>query len=268
MTDPKRFSARLSCVPIALVAISVALSAPAVRAQSNTTAPSWWEIAVDPIMNGLLAVEARLASIEASVARFAGSFTTREINTRQLCVSDETGAQTCITKAQLDALLAKMGQAAAIELRAANEAPAAVIHAPAVVTEAPAIVTEAYVSPIVEPATVDYDWTYGSVWIRDAKACAALDLQEDVTAVAAAPLIGLPASSKVELQAEFVPALAETTVMTAPQPAMVPADREVIAPRDQEPATTGSFTGEPSRDALVWYPEVEISLPNALPSDE
>ena len=268
MKDQMPLSAKLSCLPIALVAFSMAFGAPAVRAQSDGSATSWRELAVDPIMNAMHAVEARLASIEASVARFAGSFTTREINTRQLCVSDETGAQTCITKAQLDALLAKMGQAAAIELRAATEAPAAVIHPPTVVTEAPAVVTEAYVSPIVEPATVDYDWTYGSVWIRDAKASTALGLQEDVTAVAAAPVIGLPASSKEELRAVFVPALAETTVMTAPEAAMVPADREVIAPRDQEPATTGSFMGEPSRDALVWYPEVEISLPNTLPSDE
>ena len=265
MTDPKRFSARLSCVPIALVAISMALGAPAVRAQSDTTASSWREIAVNPLMNALRAVEARVASIEASLALFAGSFTTRELNTRQLCVSDESGAQTCITKAQLDALLAKTGQAAAIELRDATEAPA-VIEAPAVVTEAPAIVTEAYVSPIVETATVDYDWTYGSVRIRDAKA--GLDLYEDETAVAAAPVMGLPASSKEELQAEFMPALGETTAVIAPEPATVPGDREGMAPRDQEPATTGSLTSEPSGDALVWYPEVEISLPNALPSDE
>jgi len=265
MTDPKRFSARLSCVPIALVAISMALGAPEVRAQSDATASSWREIAVNPLMNALRAVEARVASIEASLALFAGSFTTRELNTRQLCVSDESGAQTCITKAQLDALLAKMGQAAAIELRDATEPPA-VIEAPAVVTEAPAIVTEAYVSPIVETATVDYDWTYGSVRIRDAKA--GLDLYEDETAVAAAPVMGLPASSKEELQAEFMPALGETTVVTAPEPATIPGDRQGMAPRDQEPVTTGSFMGEPSRDALVWYPEVEISLPNALPSDE
>ena len=265
MTDPKRLSARPSCVSIALVAISMAIGAPAVRAQSDTAAASWGEIAVNPLMNALRAVEARVASIEASLALFAGSFTTRELNTRQLCVSDESGAQTCVTKAQLDALLAKMGQAAAIELHAATEA-SGVIEAPAVVTEAPAIVTEAYVSPIVETATVDYDWTYGSVRIRDAKA--GLDLYEDETAVAAAPVMGLPASSKEELQAEFMPALGETTVVIAPDPAAGPADREVIAPRDQEPATTGSFTGEPSRDALVWYPEVKISLPNALPSDE
>ena len=70
-------------------------------------------------MNALHAVEARVTSIEASLALFAGSFTTRELNTRQLCVSDESGAQTCITKAQLDALLARIGQAAAVEQRCA-----------------------------------------------------------------------------------------------------------------------------------------------------
>ena len=47
MTDPKRLSARLSCVSIALVAISMAIGAPAVRAQSDTAAASWGEIPTD-----------------------------------------------------------------------------------------------------------------------------------------------------------------------------------------------------------------------------
>jgi hypothetical protein len=37
---------------------------------------------------------------------------------------------------------------------------------------------------------------------------------------------------------------------------------------DQEPATTGSVTSEPSNDALVYYPEVEISYPDAAYSNE
>ena len=64
---------------------------------------------------------------------------------------------------------------------------------------------------IVEPATVDYDWTYGSVWIRDANASFGIDLEWDETAVAAASVTELPVGSKEEWRAEFVPALGETT---------------------------------------------------------
>jgi hypothetical protein len=97
-------------------------------------------------MNALHAVEPHLASIEANMALFARSFTTRQLNTRQLCVSDESGAQTCITKAQLDALLARMGQGETIEERVTNEALAAIVKVTGTVCEAPAVVTGAYVS--------------------------------------------------------------------------------------------------------------------------
>jgi hypothetical protein len=246
MTDQMPFSPKLACLPIALVAFSMAFGAPSVRAQSDANVPSWREIAVDPIMNAVHSIEQRLASIEATVALFAGSFTTQQLNTRQLCISDETGAQTCITKAQLDALLAKMAHVAAAE------PPAAVIEASAEITEAPAIVTEAYVSPITEEATIDGDAT-GSV---------ALDRDADQTAVATAlPIEG--SGSKEEFSAQFEPTPSEATVVTAPEPA---ANEEINS--YQEPATTGSVTSEPSHDALVLHPEVEISSPDKVSSNE
>jgi hypothetical protein len=135
MTDQKRFSAKISRgLPIGLLALSMAFGASAVRAQSDANALSWREIAVDPILHAVHAVEERLANIEATVALFAGSFSTQQLNTRQLCVSDETGAQTCVTKAQLDALLAKMAQAAAVERPIAAEAANGAMEAPAVIT--------------------------------------------------------------------------------------------------------------------------------------
>jgi hypothetical protein len=192
MTDQMPFSPKLACLPIALVAFSMAFGAPSVRAQSEANAPPWREIAVDPIMNAVHSIEQRLASIEATVASFAGSFTTQQLSTRQLCISDETGAQTCITKAQLDALLAKMAHAAAAE------PPASVIEAPAEITEAPAIVTETYVSPISEPKSID----------GDAKDSAALDRDADPTAVATAlPIEG--SGSKEEFSAQFEPTPSE-----------------------------------------------------------
>ncbi|HEY7300862.1 MAG TPA: hypothetical protein VH684_23460 [Xanthobacteraceae bacterium] len=250
MTDQMSFSPKLAWLPIALVAFSMAFGAP-VRAQSDANASSWREIAVDPIMNAVHSVEQRIASIEATVALFAGSFTTQQLNTRQLCVADESGAQTCITKAQLDALLAKMTHTAAAELPPVT-APAAVIEAPAQVTQAPAIVTETYVSPITEPAGVD----------SDAKGSAALDGATGETAFASAPAIE-GSASKEEFSAEFHPTPGGTTLVSAPEPAA-----NEGASTDQEPATTGSVTSEPSGDALVSYPEVEISSPDNALSNE
>ena len=239
MTDQMPFSPKLACLPIALVAFSMAFGAPSVRAQSDANAPSWREIVVDPIMNAVHTIEQRIASIEATVALFAGSFTTQQLNTRQLCVSDESGAQTCITKAQLDALLAKMAHTAAAE------PAAAVIEAPAEITEAPAIVTETYVSPITEPATIDGDAT-GSATVDDAA---------DETAIVNEPGIEESRSGE-DFSAQFA-------VVTATEPA---ANEGIIG--DQEPATTGSVTSEPSQDALASQPEVLISSPDTASSNE
>jgi hypothetical protein len=242
MTDQMPFSPKLAWLPIVFVAFSMTFGAP-VRAQSDTNAPSWREIAVDSIMNAVHAIEQRIASIETTVALFAGSFTSQQLNTRQLCVSDEPGAQTCITKAQLDALLAKIAHSTAAE------APAAVIEAPAEIAEAPAIMTETHVSPITEPASTE----------GDATGSAALDREADQTAVATAPAIE-GSGSKEEFSAQFERTTSEATV--APEPA---AGEGVSS--DQEPATTGSVTSEPSHDALS-HPEVEISSRDATSSND
>ena len=237
MKDQMPLSAKLSCLPIALVAFSMAFGAPAVRAQSDGSATSWRELA-DPIMNALHAVEARLSSIEASVALFAGSFTTHELNTRQLCVSDETGAQTCITKAQLDSLLARMPQAAAGE----PEAPTAVVAAPA-------LETASHVTADPEPETVDRS-VKDSVGIEAAV--------EETPAVAQGT--ELPESgSKEDSSAAIDPAAGETIIVIAPEPAAAPTEaiQQDAAPRDREPATTGSVTSEPSRDGLVTSQDAE-----------
>ena len=239
MKDQMPLSAKLSCLPIALVAFSMAFGAPAVRAQSDGSATSWQELAVDPIMNALHAVEARLASIEASVALFAGSFTTHELNTRQLCVSDETGAQTCINKAQLDSLLARMAQSAAAE-PATPAAPAAAIAAPAAETESHVIADP-------EPETLD----------RSVKDLVAVEAAVEETP-AAAQVTELPESGSKEDSA-IDPAAGETIIVIAPEPAAAPAEaiQQDAAPRDQEPATTGSVTSEPSRDGLVSSQDAE-----------
>jgi hypothetical protein len=183
---------------------------------------------VDPIMKAVHTLEGRLALIESTIALLSGAFTTQQLTTRQLCVSDETGAQTCLSKAQLDALLGHMGHAAT------TECPATVTGAPAAIpeTDTPAIVLPppaeigSVVSPVVEPPSAV---TTGEAAIG--------------------PVDELSAPS-----------------LTAPGSAAVPAETEDTTPRDKE--HTGSVITAPPGTALVWYPEVEVSVPAAAPPNE
>ncbi len=87
---------------LALLALSVTAGGSAVRADDPSTLQS---SVFEPLTKIVLSIEQRVAELEATVAAFAGSFSAEHIATRQLCVADDSGAQTCITKAQLDALL-------------------------------------------------------------------------------------------------------------------------------------------------------------------
>jgi hypothetical protein len=98
---------------LALLVLSAAGGGSAVRAEDPATLPG---SVLEKIAAG---IEQRVADLQASVAAFADSFTARRIAAQELCVGDASGAQTCITKAQLDALIrgtVQTGQApAAIE---------------------------------------------------------------------------------------------------------------------------------------------------------
>jgi len=109
MTAKSRLLTKVSCgFSIAFLAFAYTSNISTVRAQTDV--PSW--MMVDPISAAVKAVEDRLTSLEAKVASVADSLASRP--STELCVADDTGARTCISKAQLDRLL-KMVQTAAIE---------------------------------------------------------------------------------------------------------------------------------------------------------
>src|SRR5216684_56243 len=84
---------------LALLALSATAGGSAVRAEDPSTLQG------NMFEKIVLAIEQRVTDLEASVAAFADSFTAKRIVTQELCVTDGSGTQTCITKAQLDALL-------------------------------------------------------------------------------------------------------------------------------------------------------------------
>ena len=98
---------------LAVLAPSVCIGAShAVRAEdANDLTSSLQEMIVDPIMKSIHALEERMASVETSVSAMAESFSSRRVVVQVLCVSDDSGAQTCITKAQLDSLLSGIARA-------------------------------------------------------------------------------------------------------------------------------------------------------------
>jgi hypothetical protein len=109
-------------------------------------------------------LEQRVIYLEETVAALTESW--QHINTHRLCVSDDSGAETCISKPQLDALLIHFAQAKLSEPPVAQEAAVAPPAEPvemAAVTPPPAEPTaeEPFVStpdpgtePVIEATTV------------------------------------------------------------------------------------------------------------------
>jgi hypothetical protein len=90
-----------SVIGVALLALSVTAGGSAVRAGDAVVD----SVALEPLMKLADIFAQRIAKIEASVAAVGDSLKTRRIAVQELCVADDSGAQTCITKEQLDALL-------------------------------------------------------------------------------------------------------------------------------------------------------------------
>ena len=118
---------------LAVLALAVSLdSSRSVRAEdADDLTSSLQEMIVDPIMKTVQGLEARVTGLEATVGAMSESFTSRRVAAQVLCVSDETGSQTCITKAQLDVLLSGIARAE--------------------VSQPPVAATEAKAAPAEEP---------------------------------------------------------------------------------------------------------------------
>jgi hypothetical protein len=221
MTTKSRLLTKVSCgLSVAFLALAFTSNISAVRAQTDV--PSW--MMIDPISTAVKAMEERITGLEAKVASLADSLASRPSMEHELCVADETGARTCISKAQLDRLL-KMVQTAAIE-------------PPAKINDR---MTSSVAESVSEPAKIE-------------------PVQAPVEAAEATPA----APAAVETQAAVVeePAQIETrsaTVVEAPRQAEQAALPEDTINADSMP--TGSIPAPTKDDALVTQPELEVSAP-------
>ena len=134
---------------VAFLALAFTSGVSMVRAQSQSDVPSW--MMVDPVSTAVKAAEERLANLEAKVASLTEQLTARQSTDHELCVTDDAGGRTCISKAQLDRLL-KMMQAAAIEPEATTTNRVAALAEPA---EAAPSAPETKAAAVEEPAKIE-----------------------------------------------------------------------------------------------------------------
>jgi hypothetical protein len=144
---------RLCCVlsiPLLALAVSLDCSKSVEAEDADDFTTSLQEMIVDPIMKTVQGLEARMNALDATIGAMADSFTSRRVVAQAICVSDERGAQTCITKAQLATLLSGIA-------RAEISQPAAPV------TDARAVATEEGVETVVTKDTSAYPEQAGAV---------------------------------------------------------------------------------------------------------
>jgi hypothetical protein len=156
-TTRKSFLAGPSAAAIAAAVLGFWLSvggAQVVRAEDAETLASPGQDMVLMPVKAVHALEQRVIYLEETVAALTESW--QHINTHRLCVSDDSGAETCITKAQLDFLLTKLANAQISQPAVSQEAKATAPAEPvemAVTAEIsqPAVSQEAKAAPSAEP---------------------------------------------------------------------------------------------------------------------
>jgi hypothetical protein len=215
---------------LALLALSVTSGGSAVRAAGDSV--SLESLALEPIAKVVSGIEQRVAVLETSIAAFAQSFTAKRIAAQELCVADDSGAQTCITKGQLDALLKGA-------MRTAQ-------------------------APATEPAAAAETTAQAASTIEHEHAPAAASCTEKCVAPAAA-MAASP--SETPAAAEASAALVKETVPAAEQPAAAvkesaPAEGRIAAPPAEQPQATTDTIGVVSAAA-----EAAIPTPRSKPTE-
>ena|ERR1700688_213862 len=147
-----------SAIAAAIFAFCFTFGSQVVRADDpETIAPPGQDMVLMSVKN-IDALEQRIKYLEESVAVLAES--RQHVSTHRLCVSDDSGAETCITKAQLDSFLSKEAHAEISQPAVTEEAkaspPAAPIESAAIdplPSSEPAAIVGEEVPPNQDPET-------------------------------------------------------------------------------------------------------------------
>jgi hypothetical protein len=125
--------ASVLAIPVLAVSLTVGGAASG-RADDGEKLPHVLrDMVFSPIMHAVQGLEERLRNLETSVAALTSGVRSQQVIVQELCLADSSGAQTCITKAQLDILMRLHVQAETVQ-----PSPAAIVEAQAEVSEFPA----------------------------------------------------------------------------------------------------------------------------------
>ena len=230
-TGLKPFFVRASgALAIAALVLSSSLAgASAARAEEpQTVILQGQEMALVPLKS-IEALEQRIAHLEETVASLTEAW--QHIDTHRICATDPRGeSETCVTKSQLDALLAAQPPAAqAAAEPATKEAPVA--EAP--VAEAPLAEAPLAEAPVAEAPTVAAQAPTAEAPTPEAAAVIAvapppvLEPAESVATVeAAAPPVAVAASQAQEDEPEHTGSIAPLAPAQAQPPAETEAPNE------------------------------------------
>jgi hypothetical protein len=248
-------------VGLALLALSVTAGGSAVRAAGESASAE--SVALESFAKMASAVEQRIAALETSVGAFAHSLTATRVAARELCVADDSGAQTCITKAQLDLLLKQALQTAQITpaTEPAHSAPSTEPR-----QSEPTACTEKCVAPAASPSEAA---------ASEQPAAAATAAAKESTPTAAAPVPSAPVPEKPQAAADSAagapapadqsapPKVAEKPVETiiataAPSATVITAETaaQIEHPANNEPATTTGAAAADMKDVPPEAPQV------------
>jgi hypothetical protein len=174
-----------------------------VRAEDPEVSISMQEI-ITPVIGVVMQLDQTIAGIRSAVDAFEESFSSKHISTRQLCLSDESGAETCITKADLDAFLSTRKEAhARADADKSVEPAAAPVEQDALTQSttapAPAAASQAPPADAVAPQEQaddhDLDAT-GSIVAPSALAPSPVEAPVEETPIEVAPIETVPAETR------------------------------------------------------------------------
>jgi hypothetical protein len=110
-----RFSCALAIVLLALSFVFSGSFASAPVAAADTV-PILHSEFFGPAGRAVEMLAQQISALEATVSSFAQSFNSQHITTQELCVADQSGAQTCISKSELDSLIAAPNSAPQVQI--------------------------------------------------------------------------------------------------------------------------------------------------------
>jgi hypothetical protein len=262
---------------LAVLAAVFSLGSPSGAAGEEVLTPAL-QLIINPMVKTVEGLERRLTLLEASIGGWMESLTTRRLVVQQLCLADDSGGQTCISKGQLDALIRNVARAEIVEPAAPSSTEAESAVAAEATTEPAAETAPAPAEPVSvpsEPVSTPHSEANASpatetmVVVVPIEAIATPVTESGGPAVAEPVMAAAPATngeSETSAQPAAEPVAIEAASETVPAtPIALPVED---APQEQEIEHTGTISPDaPAASVMQVVPSAE-SVPEQTATEE